>query len=124
MKNVLFIFTLLAIASTQLLAQTTTRKVTLDWEDTANPAGTTYTLYRAKGACAQETPTWEMLQSSIAPKTFEDLNVTPGKYCYVATAVVDAVESDHSNRAEAQVKPFAPINMKATFTIEVTVPQE
>jgi hypothetical protein len=88
----------------------TTHKVTLAWTDTLNPAGTTYTIYRANGACSV-TPTYVLIASAIVTKTYDDNNVSPGKYCYTATAVYNAEESVYADPAVAQVKPFKPTGL-------------
>jgi len=81
--------------------------VTLTWADTLNPVGTTYTVYRASGACSL-TPTYVSIASAVAVKTYVDNGINPGKYCYTVTAVYNAEESVYADPALAQVKPFKP----------------
>ena len=50
-----FVLAMLIFASAA--AAQTTHKVTLTWQDTLNPAGTTYSVYRATGLCSG-TPAW------------------------------------------------------------------
>jgi hypothetical protein len=88
------------------LAQAT-HSVTLTWTDTANPAGTTYSVYRATGLCSGS-PVFSKLASAIAVKTYVDETVTPGNYCYQATATANGMESAPSNSALAPVPSFAP----------------
>lgn len=109
MKNLI----LLLLAGTAL-AQTT-HTVTLTWTDTANPAGTTYTVKRAPGLCTG-TPTFATLASGVAVKTYADPSVAVGNYCYVVTAVSAGTESVPSNSASANVPPFAPVAL--TFTVK------
>jgi len=62
-------------------AQTTTHKAVLTWQDTLNPAGTTYTVLRATGLCSG-TPSFATLASGLTALTYTDTTVTPGNYCY------------------------------------------
>jgi fibronectin type 3 domain-containing protein len=108
MKKALLV---LAIACSAV-AQTSQRQVILTWEDLLNPAGTTYSVYRANGQCATATA-FTRLASAITPKTYTD-TANPGQYCYHVTAVLNAVESDPSNTAEAKVKPASPQKLNLT----------
>lgn len=103
MKKLFVIFVLLASAA---LAQSQ-HSVTLNWGDPQNPAGTTYTIYRATGMCSG-TPQFSKLVEGVAEKTYTDLTVQPGNYCYVATATLNGMESPQSNTAAAPVPSFAP----------------
>lgn len=85
-----------------------TRKVTLTWTDTVNPAATTYTVKRAAGLCTG-TPTFATLATGIATKTYEDTTVSIGNYCYVVTATLAGLESAPSNAAGAAVLPRPPL---------------
>ena len=90
--------------------------VTITWTDTANPAGTTYTIYRASAACSTN-PTLTKLVSGLTVKTYTDSTVTNGTtYCYAATANGPGGESAFSNQAPAVI--IAPPN---AITITVTV---
>jgi hypothetical protein len=104
---------LLLLISTAM-AQTT-HSVTLTWTDTANPAGTTYTVKRSSGLCTG-TPTFATMATAVAGKAYTDLNVGVGNWCYVVTAVLSGVESVPSNLASANVPPFAPVAL--TFTVK------
>jgi len=85
----------------------TTHKVTLTWADLLNPAGTTYSVYRATGLCSG-TPVFSKIASAIAVKTYEDSTVTAGNYCYTVTATSGGMESAPSNTALANVPSFPP----------------
>lgn len=85
------------------------RTVTLTWQDGQNPAGTTYNIYRAKAACSTA-PTFTLV-ASVATLTYVD-PVTPGKYCYYVTALWEADESDPSNSADVDAKPFRPTGLQ------------
>lgn len=102
MRLLLFV-AMIAIAQ----AQTPTRSVTLTWADTANPAGTTYSVYRASGSCSG-TPTFVRVTSGLTAKTYVDSPVTPGNYCYTATATLNSVESDQAVPVGVVVRPFPP----------------
>jgi hypothetical protein len=92
----------------------TTRTVTLSWTDTVNPVGTTYSVYRASGPCSG-TPTFTKINvSPITAKTYQDTGLTPGQYCYAATATFNAEESVQSAAAGARVTPFAPSGVSVT----------
>lgn len=95
-------------------AQSSAHQVTLNWADTTNPTGTTYTVYRASGACTG-TSTFTQVASALAAKTYTDTSVTPGNYCYQVTAMFNFIESLPSNTAAAAVRPFPP----ATLTVVV-----
>ena len=89
------------------------RSVQLSWTDTQNPSGTTYTVKRGAGPCASS-PTFAVVSAGITALTYTDTPVPPGKYCYVVTATLNGMESDPSNQAEAQVKPFPPAALLLT----------
>ncbi len=91
-------------------AQAAQHSVTLTWVDTQNPAGTTYSVYRATGLCSG-TPTFSKLATAIPTKTYLDNTVTPGNYCYQVTATAQGMESAPSNSALAPVPSFAPANL-------------
>jgi hypothetical protein len=84
-----------------------THSVTLNWVDTANPAGTTYSIYRATGLCSG-TPVWSKLATGITVKTYKDDAVAPGNYCYTSTASYNGMESAQSVTASAAVPAFPP----------------
>jgi hypothetical protein len=97
------------------LAAQTTHKVTLAWVDGLNPAGVTYTVYRATGLCSG-TPTFSTLATGVTVLTYTDATVTPGNYCYQVTATVNGVQSAPSNSVLAPVPAFAPTAL--TFTVQ------
>ena len=99
------ILLLCALACLSLFAAT--HSATLTWVDASNPAGTTYTVYRATGLCSGS-PAFSKLATGIADKTYVDSTVTPGNYCYYVTATANAIESAPSNSALAPVPSFAP----------------
>jgi len=110
MKILLILFLVLASIG---VAQTAQHSATLTWADATNPTGTTYSVYRATGLCSG-TPTFAKLATAITVKTFVDSTVTPGNYCYVATASFGGVESSFSNTAVAAVPTFAPTALSVT----------
>jgi len=111
MRTLILAFLLSTIAS----AQTITHVVTLTWADTANPAGTTYNIYRATGLCSG-TPTFNKIGSAVTAKTFDDNSVSPGNWCYQVTAVFGGAESVPSNSVNPNVPAFAPTSL--TFTVK------
>lgn len=102
----LFVFVALAFGQT-------THKATLNWADLLNPAGTTYSVYRATGLCSG-TPIFSKIASAVAVKTYEDSTVTAGNYCYSVTATSGGMESAQSNTALAPVPSFAPTGLSLT----------
>jgi hypothetical protein len=96
-----------------LLAAQTTHSVTLTWTDTLNPAGTTYSVYRATGLCSGS-PVFSKIASAVAVKTYQDTTVTPGNYCFAVTATSNGMESAQSNTALAPVPSFAPTTLSIT----------
>lgn len=104
---------LLLILTGTLLAQTVQHSVTLTWQDNSNPAGTTYSVYRATGLCSG-TPTFAKIASAVATKTYQDTTVQPGNYCFSVTASFNGMESAQSNTAAAPVPSFAPANLTVT----------
>jgi fibronectin type 3 domain-containing protein len=94
----------------------TQHKVTIAWNDTVNPSGTTYNVYRATAACST-TPTLTKLASGVTVMNYTDSTVTNGStYCYAVTAVGPGGESGFSNEAPAVI--LAP---PSAVTITVTV---
>ena len=87
--------------------------VTLAWEDTKNPDTTTYSIYRANGPCNSGVVPVKLV-SGIATKTYDDLNVPQGSYCYYVTAVYNASESAPSNAANAVVPLVSPAALSVT----------
>ena len=58
---------LLLLAFAVTFAQTPQRSVTLTWQDTANPSGTSYTVYPATGLC-RGTPTFSKLATAVSAR--------------------------------------------------------
>lgn len=104
---------LLFLLAAPLFAQTT-HSVVLNWNDTANPAGTTYNVYRATGLCSGS-PAFSKIATAVAAKTYTDGTPTPGNYCYQVTATLNGAESAPSNTANPTVLPFAP--QQLSFTV-------
>lgn len=103
---------ILLFISITLQAQAT-RTVTLTWADAANPAVTTYSVYRAPGVCSG-TPVFAKIATGLTAKTYQDAAVAPGNYCYTATASTGGIESPQSTSAAAVVTPFAPDGLSIT----------
>lgn len=99
----------LSLMAVPLPAQT--HSATLAWSDATNPAGVTYTVYRAAGLCSGS-PTWSKIATGIATKTYVDTTVTPGNYCFAVTATVFGMESAQSNTAGAAVPSFPPTSLQ------------
>jgi hypothetical protein len=108
-KAIAFLF----IAALGAAAQTQTHSVTLTWQDTLNPTGTTYSVYRSTGLCSGS-PTFSKLAAAVTDKKFEDTTVQPGNYCYQVTAALNGMESAPSNTAHAPVPTFAPSQLSVT----------
>jgi hypothetical protein len=103
---------ILLLFSLSLNAQTPTKTVVISWVDTVNPVGTTYVVYRANGACGG-TGIFLPIATGLTVKTYNDTGVTPGKYCYAATAVFNEAESLQSNTSGVQVRPNSPTQFTA-----------
>lgn len=88
------------------------RDVVLTWEDTKNPSGTTWNVYRANSECGPAV-VFAVIAQGLTEKTFTDIDREPGTYCYAATAVFNNVESPQSNESEVVVKADAPENFIA-----------
>lgn len=96
-----------------LFALGQTHKVTLTWTDTLNPAGTTYSVYRATGLCSGS-PSYSKIATALTTKSYDDTTVIAGNYCFYVTAVATGVESGPSNTALAPVPAFAPSGLSIT----------
>lgn len=104
---------LLFLSALPLIAQSapaTQHSVTLTWTDDANPAGTTYTVYRSAGLCSGA-PTFSKLATAITDKTYLDTSVTSGNWCFSVTATSNGMESAQSQAATAPVPSFPPQNV-------------
>lgn len=100
------------LASCLLLAQTV-HSATMTWVDNLNPAGTTYSVYRANGLCSGS-PVFSKIASAVAVKTYVDTTVTPGNYCFAVTATFQGMESAQSPSAAAPVPTFPPTGLAVT----------
>lgn len=95
-------------------AQAATHSVILNWTDASNPAGTTYSIYRAPSACTG-TPVFAKITSGLTAKTYTDAALQPGTFCYAATATLNALESGQSNPFLAPIPPFPPQGLTITI---------
>jgi hypothetical protein len=88
-----------------LLAQSG-RTVTASWTDPnvglTNP---TYSVYKASGPCTG-TPVFAKIASALTAKTYSDVGVPPGVYCYAATVTANSIESAQSIPAGVTVGPL------------------
>lgn len=92
MRQLITSFALLSCLTLGLKAQSQTHEAVLTWTDTANPAGTTYDVYQATGACPSSglgTLTFSLLNTvPLTVKTYTNTSVTGGTtYCWYVTAV-------------------------------------
>lgn len=85
----------------------TSHTVTLSWVDDRNPAGTTYSVYRATGLCSGS-PVFAKIATAVTVKTYADSTVQPGNYCYAVSATYNSVESAQSNTVQPAVPAFSP----------------
>lgn len=104
------LLTLFVLSTVAALAQAPAgHTVTLTITDAANPAGTTYNIYRQTGTCTGSAPiSIPAIATGVADKSYIDSTVTVGPYCYAVTAVFSGVESPQSNQVSVVVSPFAP----------------
>src|SRR5882724_11546063 len=106
MKKILSLAVLLAAAAFSGHAQAAlTHSVKLTWVDGNNPAGVTYSVWRATGLCSGA-PSFSKLATGLTALTYTDLAVTPGHYCYQVTATVAGVDSASSNAVNPIVPSF------------------
>jgi hypothetical protein len=116
LNSITRLIVVLFLIALPLQAQTV-HTVKLTWNDTVNPTGTTYNVYRAAAACSTNPTLTKLNTSPITVMTYTDSTVTNGTtYCYAATAVGPGGESAFSNDAPAVI--VAPPN---AITITVTV---
>lgn len=120
MSKICFVIVLAFLLVLTGHGQTSNRSVVLNWVDTTNPAGVTYSVYRAPTACTG-TPAFVRITSGVIPKTFTDANVPYGAYCYVVTATGGGQESGYSPTAGTAVGPYAPSGLTLTVTVNVNV---
>lgn len=87
---------------------------TLTWVDSTD-AGSSYNIYRSTTSGLYSSPlNAAPLASGVT--TYSDSTITPGTYFYIATAVLNGVESVHSNEVKAVVLPSAPTSLAVTAT--------
>jgi len=94
-----------------------TRGATLQWTD--EQPGVFYNVYRFAGPCADATAFDKLNAAPVTSKSYADAGLAPGHYCYVVTAQTGDLESEHSNRAAAAAKPFAPRDV--TIVVEIVL---
>jgi hypothetical protein len=82
------------------LYKTGKRTVVLNWADSANPSGTTYSVYRAASSCSGS-PSYTKIASGIGARTYTDGSLVPGSYCYAVTASYNGQESARSTAVSA-----------------------
>lgn len=99
MKPVLLVFLWTILAPAQNY-----HTVSLTWQDTQTA---TYNVYRAPGNCSGS-PVFTRIADGVAAKSYTDLDVPVGTYCYQVTAAANGLESLPSNSVAAAVKPFPP----------------
>lgn len=115
MKRLLLLLILLPAA---LAAQT--RNVALAWTD--SQAAVTFNVYRAAGACPAAPAQFAKINAApVTAKTYTDPDIAPGTYCYHVTANASGLESDPSNNAEAQARPFSPGGLTVVVEVAITV---
>lgn len=100
---VLLAFSVIAVAAT----------VTLEWDYTEDalllPVGG-FRIYQKKQS---DTVYPAAPAATIVPNThIATITVNPGKYCWVATAYKDDIESPYSNEVCGQVTPNKPLNLR------------
>ena len=106
---------LLLLLAVPALGQTAPKKVVITWNDTLNPAGTTYNVYRAAAACSTNPTLTKINTAPVTVMTYTD-SPGPGTYCYAATAVGPGGESIFSNQGPAVI-----LALPNAITITVTV---
>lgn len=103
-----------AFAPTGLNVSVTPNTAVLTWTDALNPAGATYSVYRALGLCSGS-PTFSKIANGLTVKTYVDSTVSIGAYCYTVTATVSGMESSQSGTSNASIPPSAPGGLTVTF---------
>jgi len=113
MKLIAILFVVAFPAFTQNDASTADAKtVSLAWEDSRNPAGVTYSVYRSNSACSATSLFVKV--ATVPAKSYEDTGLAPGNYCYRVTAVINSLESSPSNSVDVTVPLFPPVALSAT----------
>lgn len=77
----------------------------LAWQDTANPVGTTYNVYRSSGTCASPGG-FALVTSGVTAMTYSDGPLSPGRYCWQVTATSGGLASLPSNSVDGFI-PFS-----------------
>lgn len=91
-KLILILFSAALMFAQKSNAQALQHGVALSWTDNANPAGTTYDIYRLNGACPATAPTTttgatHLNSAPITTKGYFDSTTVAGQtYCYFGTA--------------------------------------
>lgn len=112
MKHVI---TLLALAGA--LAAQTGRTVGLTLTDAVNPPATQYNYHRAAGPCSG-TAAFVKVNSTPTGKSYDDVGVVPGLYCYRVTAVLAGLpESEPSDSLNVLVPLAKPGRPDATVQV-------
>lgn len=96
------ILLLLVICCVAVVA-TTYHRVNLSWQDTENPVGTTYNVYKAYGLCQANYP-FSIEATGVGTLTYSEIVTNTYNHCYYVTAVVNGVESAPSNTVSAVTK--------------------
>jgi hypothetical protein len=104
----LIVTAILIIILLSVVASAAGRTVTLTWQDTQNPTGTTYNVYKGVGDCATSNLAFVKINTApVAALTYTESNVATGQYCYYVTAFGGGMESAPSNKAPALATPYA-----------------
>lgn len=106
---------LLLVLAVPALGQSAPKKVVITWNDTLNPTGTTYNIYRAAAACSTNPTLAKINTAPVTVMTYTD-SPGPGTYCYAATAVGPGGESALSNQSPATI-----LSLPNAIVITVTV---
>lgn len=109
MKKLFLLMTLVAAA------QTGSHTVTVNWTDTLNPVGTKYNVKRGSGTCASN-PVFTTIAPGVAAKTYNDVGIITGIYCYTLSATNGPQESGNAMGSTATVTLFTPQNVTVTIT--------
>jgi hypothetical protein len=64
-----------------------THQITLTWNDYLNPPSVKYVVFRASALCNKNT-NFHKLAGPIPDKSYDDMGVPPGDYCYGVRANV------------------------------------
>lgn len=104
----------LVLSPLAVMAQTTGHVVILTWTAATDATATSvYNLYKVNGPCGNGVPNGMTLVGSTALLTYTDPEPV-GQYCYVATHVLNGIESAYSNTSQTIVKPNPPTGVGNT----------